>query len=236
MKSHEDNNAGIIFDGDDTLWETSVFYNEAKASFFNEMSSLGFDIEEVKPTFEKTDIANIKKLGFTKLRFPTSMADTYVYFCKKYGIDNKSEISRKFEALGKSVFERKPIILDQAEFVLKKAKSQYKLILATKGDLEIQQLKITHSGLAKHFNKIYILDDKTKKEFSQILRENNLENAKTWSVGNSLKSDIKPALQLGMKAIWIPHNETWNYEHETIPTSYSFFQVNSLGQILEILK
>ncbi len=72
--------AGIIFDGDDTLWETSVFYKEAKEEFFDKMASLGFNQSEVQESFEKTDVANVTRFGFTKKRFPTSMAETYQNF------------------------------------------------------------------------------------------------------------------------------------------------------------
>ncbi len=69
--------AGIIFDGDDTLWETAPLYARAKKEFFARMSSLGFDPLEVKKTFQLIDIANVDRLGFSKERFPTSMAETY---------------------------------------------------------------------------------------------------------------------------------------------------------------
>lgn len=227
--------AGIIFDGDDTLWETSIFYTEAKQNFFDEMSFLGFDPKEVERLFEKTDIANLKKLGFTKQRFPTSMADTYKYFCKQYGVESKREISNRLKAIGYSVFERKPLILDHAENVLKQLKPSYKLILATKGDLEIQRSKIEHSGLRSYFDNIYILSHKAEKEFNQIIQDNSLAKDKAWSVGNSLKSDIYPALKVGLGAVWIPHAETWEYENEPIPDSSKFFQVESLTDILKII-
>lgn len=227
--------SGIIFDGDDTLWETSVFYTEAKQNFFGEMSSLGFDPKEVEKLFEKTDIANLNRLGFTKQRFPTSMADTYKYFCTQYGMENKKEIASKLKAIGYSVFERKPIILDHAENVLKQLKPFYKLVLATKGDSEIQHSKIEHSGLKSYFDNIYILSHKTEKEYNRIIEDNILTRDKTWSVGNSLKSDIYPALNEGLNAIWIPHAETWEYENEPIPETSNFFQVESLTDVLKIL-
>lgn len=230
------NKAGIIFDGDDTLWETSVFYTEAKQSFFNEMSALGFNSEEVKRQFEKTDIDNLKNFGFTKQRFPTSMEDTYKYFCNSYGVENKREIAHKLKVIGYNVFEKKPLILDHAEKILEELKFSFRLFLATKGDSEIQFSKIEYSGLKSYFDNIYILDQKTEKEFAQIIEDNDLARDKTWSVGNSLKSDIYPALKVGLCSIWIPHKETWEYENDLIPDSSSFFQVESLTDILKIVE
>jgi phosphoglycolate phosphatase-like HAD superfamily hydrolase len=75
--------AGVIFDGDDTLWETAPLYARAKQQFFGQMSSLGFDPREVESAFHNIDVVNVDRLGFSKHRFPTSMAETYRLFCEK---------------------------------------------------------------------------------------------------------------------------------------------------------
>jgi len=227
--------AGIIFDGDDTLWETSVFYKEAKEEFFKKMASLGFNQSEVQESFEKTDVANVARFGFTKKRFPTSMAETYQNFCNQYGCEKEINVERKLKSIGNSVFQRNPLLLDNADYILEQLRPFYKLVLATKGDLEVQKSKIEHSGLKDCFHEIYILDHKTDKEIRQVIIKSKLEVSKSWAVGNSLKSDIKPAMQAGLKAIWIPHTETWAYENDTEPNSSNFYKVSSLSQILEIL-
>ncbi len=92
-----------------------------------------------------------------------------------------------------------------------------------------------HSVLKDQYHEIYILDHKTGEEIRQVIKKSKLEASKSWAVGNSVKSDIKPAMQAGLKAIWIPHTETWAYENDTEPNSSNFYKVSSLSQILEIL-
>lgn len=75
--------SGLIFDGDDTLWETQSLYNLAKRRFRAEMEALGYDPEEVLRTFEEVDIINVRLLGFSKNRFPKSMSDTYEIMCSR---------------------------------------------------------------------------------------------------------------------------------------------------------
>lgn len=227
--------AGIIFDGDDTLWETSVFYKEAKEKFFQEMADLGFNYKEVEEFFNKTDLANVAKFGFTKKRFPTSMAETYQAFCEKLNNKNEIETEQRLINIGTSVFQRKPILLNQTDYVLEKLKPHYKLILATKGDLEIQKDKISHSGLGSFFDRIHILDHKTEREMQQIIDENHLDKNKSWKIGNSLKSDINPALNIGLKAIWVPYQYTWAYEEDEPQDSPNFHKVSSLVEILNFL-
>jgi putative hydrolase of the HAD superfamily len=228
------NSAGVIFDGDDTLWETMPVYTKAKQEFFSEMASLGFNRQEVESIFESTDVANVSKLGFTKHRFPTSMAETYQSFCNKYRRAAEDAIEQRVKGIGYSVFDNPPIVFDHVQQVLSQLRPHYKLILATKGDREVQQAKIDHSGLADFFSEIYILDHKTDKEIRHIVEDSELEVGRSWMIGNSLRSDINPGLRVGLKAIWIPYY-TWDYEEDVEPNSQLVYKVDSLPESLSIL-
>jgi putative hydrolase of the HAD superfamily len=225
---------GIIFDGDDTLWETMPIYTRAKREFFGEMSSLGFDPQEVENVFETTDVANVSRLGFTKHRFPSSMAETYRSFCDKYQRVAENAVEQRMRGIGYNVFDSPPMVFDSAPRVLARLRSHYKLILATKGDHEVQQSKIAQSGLADFFASIYVLDHKSERELSQILEECELDVSNSWIIGNSLKSDINPGLRLGLKAVWIPYY-TWDYEEDVEPNSKFMYKVESLEDSLKIL-
>lgn len=226
--------AGVIFDGDDTLWETQPFYTEAKRAFYSEMSRLGFNAAEVQAMFENTDKTNVESLGFSKHRFPTSMAQTYRSFCEKHCLDFESAIEDKIRRIGYEVFSKRPVIIDGAEQVLAHLRPHYKLILATKGDTEVQQAKIDSSGLSRFFDVIFILEHKTERELRQVIETCNLDVQKSWLVGNSLKSDINPAHRVGLKAIWIPY-DTWGYEEDRQPDSPDIFKSTSLQGALKIL-
>jgi putative hydrolase of the HAD superfamily len=126
------------------------------------------------------------------------------------------------------------VIFDHAQLVLSQLRPHYKLILATKGDHEVQQAKIDHSGLADFFSSIYILDHKTDKELGNIVEDCKLDVSRSWIIGNSLRSDINPGLRIGLKAIWIPYY-TWDYEEDIEPNSKFVYKVDSLAESLNIL-
>jgi putative hydrolase of the HAD superfamily len=225
---------GIIFDGDDTLWETMPFYTEAKCEFREEMERLGFDPDQASRAFEFLDKSNVVKYGFSKHRFSYSMTETYRSLCEQFHIEPERNIEERLKDIGYRVFTKRPILLEHTKRVLAQLHPNYFMILATKGDYEVQQSRIEESGIAEYFHKIYILDHKTDRELKQITTECGLDISRSWAIGNSLKSDINPALKIGLKVIWIPYN-TWSYEEDVQIESSRLYKVDSLDQILTIL-
>jgi putative hydrolase of the HAD superfamily len=226
--------AGIIFDGDDTLWYTMPIYTKAKQEFFDEMFALGFDPEEVERTFEQIDAQNVSRFGFSKRRFPTSMEETYQLFCRKHRFPLDEAVRGKIINIGISVFAKPPTLSSDVERVLNLLHRRYKLILATKGDQEVQQAKIDQTGLSPFFSSIYILAHKTTEELRTIAEECELNIFDSWVVGDSLKSDINPGLQVGFKAIWL-RTDTWSYEKDPEPDSNRLYAVSTLLDTLGLL-
>lgn len=208
---------GIIFDFDDTLVETTVFFEIAREKFARSMVELGFPLEEVLEKLNLQDIENVRRCGgFLKECFPLAMAQTYDYFCGVNGVVSDPEVRKKVEEMGWWVFGQKPSLVTGACEVLKllSAKGRYDLFLATKGDPGVQWERIAGSGLKKYFKKVYVLKDKTRLEYDLIARMNNLDPGCSWVVGNSVKSDINPGIASGYNCILIPNKYTWDYEME----------------------
>jgi putative hydrolase of the HAD superfamily len=225
---------GIIFDGDDTLWETASLYAGAKEEFFRQMSSLGFDLQEVAETFQNIDMANVDRFGFSMHRFPLSMAETYNLFCDKYSLASEQGVTESVRRIGYSVFTKFPANCAYAPQMLAQLRPHFRLILATKGDYEVQRSKINQSELAPFFHSIYILEHKTLRELQLIAEECDLDVSQSWVIGDSLKSDINPALRAGFRAIWIQH-DTWEYEKDEQIISDKFFKVETLDDSLRLL-
>lgn len=225
---------GVIFDGDDTLWQTASLYVEAKQKFFSQMSSLGFDQEEVEKTFQDIDVANVHRLGFSKDRFPSSMTETYELFCYKYGLPLEQRVGELMRRIGYGVFAKVPPICAHAQEVLARLEPHYRLILATKGDYEVQRSKIDRSALTHFFYSTYILKHKTQTEIVEIAKDCDLDVSRSWVIGDSLKSDINPGLQVGFSAIWIK-TESWHYETDEEIVSDKLFKVNELRDTLPLL-
>lgn len=222
---------GVIFDGDDTLWETQPLYLRTKNNFLREMENLGFDPIEVERRFERVDVDNVRLLGFSKARFPKSMTDTYQALCLHFDKPTDELVRSRIEAIGYSVFGKKPGLFDGVPEVLRILHNQQlKLILATKGDQEVQEDKISRSDLLRYFHRIYIFREKGQRELHRIADECGLDVRRSWSIGNSIKSDINPALKIGMKAIWI-QNKAWDFEEEEPFETRGLFKVTSIKEV-----
>ncbi len=197
------------------------------------MSELGFPAQEALDKLDEIDIEQITEQGFSKERYPLSLVKTYHYYCSKFQKEIDRETEKRIAVIGWNVFQQTPEPVEGADLVLSNLKSRYLLILATLGDPEIQHKKIMRSGLKTYFEAIYVLSYKTADEYMQILKNHNLKKEKTWIVGNSVRSDLNPGLQLGLNCILIPAI-TWKFEEET-PISDQYIQLNSLTEVLKHL-
>ena len=112
--------------------------------------------------------------------------------------------------------------------------ASFLLVLATKGDSDIQLRRIEQSGLAQHFHYAYVLPQKAPADYTRIVSEQNLSLDASWSVGNSIRSDINPAIEIGLSAVWIPRT-TWDYESGTLMKSMRVFKCEQLGQLPDIV-
>ncbi len=197
------------------------------------MSESGFPAGEALEKLDEIDIGFVKKQGFSKERYPLSLVKTYHYYCHKFQKKVDAETEKRVVNIGWNVFQQTPEPVEGVDLVLNNLKNRYILILATLGDPEIQHQKIMRSGLKAYFKAIYVLNYKTADEYLQILEKHNLKKEKTWIVGNSVRSDLNPGLQLGLNCILIPA-VTWKFEEET-PISDQYLQLNSLIEVLNHL-
>lgn len=207
--------AGILFDFDDTLVETTVYFNVAKDRFAGIMEGLGFPPEEALNALNRFDIENVRKCGgFFKQCFPEALGQTYEFYCKSYGVAHERLRRKEIEGLGWWVFSQPVRPVPGAEDVLSSLHGRFPLFLATKGDPGLQYERVSESGLSRWFKGIYVLTDKSREAYIKIASEQNLRPFASWVVGNSMKSDINPARIAGFNCIYIHHPHTWDYEEE----------------------
>jgi putative hydrolase of the HAD superfamily len=225
----------IIFDGDDTLWETMPLYDKAKHEYFSAMHALGFQMKRVEREFEKRDVVNVDRLGFSKKRFETSMIETYKAFCAHANRAPTKGFENRIRRIARSVFETTPKRARDAKQVLEKLKKEYRLILLTKGEVSIQRERVRTSGLESFFDEVVLVPHKDAKTFASLLKRYRVPASSTWSVGNSLKSDINPAVKAGLRTIWIP-KRTWAYEEERHVRRKDVETISSLTEIPRLLK
>lgn len=198
----------IAFDADDTLWDNEPHYR-ALEHLFCEIMEEYLPAEESSMELFKTEVANIPLYGYGAKAYTLSILETALR------ISNNTlpaaQINRILQA-GKHLADSPIRLLDDVENVLKTLSRIYPLIVATKGDLLDQERKLRKSGLESYFHHIEIMSNKEEEDYRKLLRHLNIEAAEFLMIGNSLRSDVIPVLNLGGHAVHIPYHTTWLHE------------------------
>lgn len=200
---------GLVFDADDTLWETEPLYDRSLTECQRYVEPLGLDPTEWRDTQRKIDVQNVAVLGFSIERFPTSSAQAYDAIT---GTKDTAESKQVYE-ISKSVFAAAADIMEDAQQVLTTLKDRgHPLYLMTKGDLKVQQKRLADASfLTELFDHVRIVDSKGPADFKTAAQALNRAPSQCVSIGNSLRSDIEPAVQAGLSAVWI-EAYVWDYE------------------------
>lgn len=143
------------------------------------------------------------------------------------------EVIEKIIQYGKELLEKPIELLDGVEDTLKTLHGKYKLVVATKGDLKDQRSKLHRSGLGKYFHHIEVMSDKQEVDYTDLLKRLEIDPSDFIMIGNSLKSDVLPVLNIGGHAIHIPFHTTW--EHEKIDHTIEHPNFRTVEKISDIL-
>jgi len=222
----------IGFDADDTLWVNEPFYQEVEKQFCLIMKPYKTEEETSKELF-KTEMKNLELYGYGAKGFILSMIETALI--ETEGKISSSEINQIIET-GRSLLTMPIQLLDGVENVLQKLQGKYKLILATKGDLLDQEQKLKRSGLIGYFHHIEIMSDKQEINYQKLLAHLEIEPHEFLMVGNSVKSDILPVINIGAKAIHVPYEVMWQHEkHHKSDETDEFKTLSEISEILDLI-
>jgi putative hydrolase of the HAD superfamily len=223
----------IAFDADDTLWVNETFFREAELQFGELMKPFCPPEVAIEKLFQ-TEIRNLHLYGFGIKGFVLSMMETYVQISGKNA--NNTTVQQLLD-IGTEMLNKPVELLPNIEKVLQELQSDYTLVLATKGDLTDQERKLAKSGLEKYFQHIEIMSDKQVDNYAKLQSKLNCQAANFLMVGNSIKSDILPVLELGSAAVHIPFHETWQHERSEAPVvNERFYKANQAIDLLKLLK
>jgi len=127
-------------------------------------------------------------------------------------------------------------IIDRIEATLAQLSKKYRLVVATKGDLLDQERKLMRSGLEKYFHHIEVMSDKKPKNYQKLITHLDIAPEQFLMIGNSLKSDILPVLEIGSFAIHIPFHITWQHEKVTEEVVHTNFKTLELAsELIDLL-
>lgn len=223
----------IGFDADDTLWQNEQFFRLTERRF----ADLLADHAEPDHLMERLLDAErrlLKLYGFGIKGFTLSMIETAIEVTG--GKVPASVISEILEA-GREMLVHPVEKLPYAEAALQALAGRYRLVLITKGDLFDQERKIAQSGLADMFDAIEIVSDKSPATYQRIFSRHGHGPEKAMMIGNSLKSDVVPAIEAGSWGVYVPHDLTWVLEHVDTPNANPRFrELAHLGELPDLLR
>lgn len=222
----------VVFDGDDTLWSTEALYDRARQQARAEVVRAGLDGAEWESIERRIDVENVRHLGFGTERFPTSCVQAYEAVARGRGVPVNSAVMERVRSAAKTVFSQDPPLVFGARELLEGLRARgTRLALLTKGDHDLQTRRVQRSGIADLFDVIHIVSEKPPAAFRAVVAELEVEPKDTWSVGNSIRSDILPAVEAGLLAVWI---DAHVWEHERFEGSFTHDQVLVVGDLSRV--
>jgi putative hydrolase of the HAD superfamily len=200
----------IAFDADDTLWHNEWIYQEAKKKLVKLLSP-SYKPDEIEHTLNEIEVNNLGCYGYGIKGFGLSLIETAVEVTK--GTVSGAEIGKTIRFI-KEMLEAEVQLFENARETLEILAPTFDLMLITKGESIEQNPKIRRSGLAEYFRYIEIVSEKNSQTYLNILRRLNLQPERFLMVGNSMRSDIVPVLEIGGQAVHVPYEDTWFHENQ----------------------
>ena len=223
----------IGFDADDTLWVNETYFRDAELEFAKLMSNYE-TANKIDQELFKMEMKNLPLYGYGIKGFVLSMVEMALE------LSNQTVSNATMEAIlniGKDMLNKPVELLEGVEDVLKTYSEHYRLILVTKGDLLDQERKLEKSGLTDYFHHIEVLSDKKEANYSKLLNHLDINPSEFLMIGNSLKSDILPLVNIRAHAIHVPFHTTWIHEQvqEKESNTKAYKTINSLLDLKKVL-
>lgn len=219
----------IAFDADDTLWHNEPYFDEAQAKFCELFADYASK-QEILQLILSHQVKNLPLYGFGIKAFTLSMIDSALEL-------TNDQISgqgiKKIIAIGRDLLQKPVELLPEVEDVLQQLKGKYKLVVATKGDLKDQHRKLHDSGIGHYFHHIEVMSDKKELDYEKMLGRLDTKPEDFIMIGNSLKSDVLPVLNIGGHGYHIAYHTTWEYEKIDFEIEHDNFK--SLEKISDVL-
>jgi putative hydrolase of the HAD superfamily len=225
----------IAFDADDTLWHNERLYEHTQAGLAALLAPYGVSAPSLGAGLYQTESRNIGLFGYGIKSFTLSMIETAVQMT--WGRLSGRDVLAILD-LAKAQLNAPVELLEHAHAVVSQLAARYHLMIVTKGDLQDQETKLDRSGLGRFFQDIQVVSDKTPQSYARLIANHAIDPGRLVMVGNSLRSDILPVLQMGGHAVYIPYPGTWLHEAAEAPASDTprFYQLEHLGLLPGLLE
>jgi putative hydrolase of the HAD superfamily len=203
----------LIIDADDTLWENNIYFERAFDEFVEFLDHSSMSPREIRDVLDEMEAANARIHGYGSLNFGRNLRQCYERLAER---EVEPDDLQTVMGFAERILECPMEVIAGVAETLEYLAERHELTLFTKGHAEEQRLKLDRSGLAGFFSHTAIVKEKDAPAYRRLVEERGMEPGQTWMVGNSPKSDINPALEAGLNAVYVPHPHTWVLEKQEI--------------------
>lgn len=199
----------LIIDADDTLWENNIYFEAAFDEFVEFLDHSTLTPPQVRAVLDEIELGNTRVHGYGSLNYGRNLQQTYQGLAER---EIRAEDLETVKSFALRILEQPIELIDGVAATLEYLASRHDLTLFTKGHPEEQKLKLDRSGLGVWFGHTAIVKEKDVASYRKLIEDRSLPAATSWMIGNSPKSDVNPALEAGMNAVFVPHARTWVLE------------------------
>ncbi len=225
----------LVFDADDTLWDSNIHFLEAFEDFVTAFELIGLDAhrDHIKAIVRETELALIQTLGYGRKPYIEALHQASTKLAAEL---HRDRLRTHVERIGERLINRECELLSGVAETVPALARHHRLLIFTKGQRDEQLEKLQRSGLAPHFSRVETPHEKDVTAYMRLLIDAELEPARTFMIGNSPRSDINPAIRAGLRAaIYIPYSQTWELEHEELdPAEGRIIQLASFRELLGV--
>lgn len=203
----------LLIDADDTLWENNIYFEAAFEEFVDFLEHSRLSAAEVRGILDEIELVNSKVHGYGSLNFGKNLQECYAKLAEREILEEDLERVKGFAL---RILEQPVELLEGVEETLEELAGRHELIVFTKGHADEQRMKIDASGVGRWFADAVVVKEKNREAYEGLVSERGLEKRRTWMIGNSPKSDVNPALEAGLNAVFVPHERTWTLERQEL--------------------
>jgi putative hydrolase of the HAD superfamily len=203
----------LIFDADDTLWENNVYFEQAFDDFCAYLDHSSLAPAEIRSILDEIEIENNRIHGYGAVNFGRNLSQCYLRLAERAVEEHDL---KRVTALAHRILQQEIELMPGVEETLPFLAEKHELTLFTKGERAEQNRKIDLSGLRPLFAHCEVVKEKNRDAYAQLAEARGFDVQRTWMIGNSPKSDINPSLAAGLRAVFVPHPQTWTLEREEI--------------------
>jgi putative hydrolase of the HAD superfamily len=224
----------LLIDADDTLWENNIYFEQAIARFISFLDHKTHTPEEVRLVLWDVEREVIRQHGYGMHSFANALVACF----ERLSVEPlTTTLHEQIKAIAYKIAEHPMELMPEVPETLAYLAQRHGLFIVTKGDFTEQTGKLERSGLQKHFTAVEVLTEKNAAAYRELVAKYALADDQTWMIGNSPSSDINPALEAGLHAVFVPHHNTWELERGDIVRAdgnRKVLHVESFGQLREI--